>query len=747
MSPWSAFLKFCVEEIYPYIICCFRNNEMITKRPRKAKRSVLYTEHCDESSDLEGISDYTSSGDEWGPTEVDSHKKTRGKPSKTASVRVEFRDRSPKWAPNSLGLLPSLRTWGNTLTSPRPTRFMPRSQKVLRSTQSQDVPSIAILNATSPSVQTPGMNSPHPQSLNMTSSHPRPLNVTSPYHQARNATLPHTQYVNMTSRYPKSISVSPPHPQSTNVTSPQPRSLNMTIPYPLPHTVTSPTTHSLTVTSPYTKATNVTSQHTQSVNVNSLQPQSLDMTSPYPLSHDVTHTQCLNVTSPYPHSPNVTSPLPHSPNVIPPSPQTLNMDSPYPQIPNITSPHPQSPNVTSPSPPPLDATSLSTQSLDVTSPSQKCVDMTWQSSQQSGEPFSPHVSAQLVLRSQRLPSSTPTPDELVEEKENTDNASNVKSEINASRQSDDHSTSGEYRDTVGSDATLAQPTRHSDIDGVVVEFRLRHGELLREMVCSGEPKQCPLCRGVFRRKDTLLKHVKKYHEDLTWGIRCKECQAICDTIKALGRHMRYKIKKSNSQNVPQYKCKVCSKSSMSASLLKIHMESHNEKNLKCDECDRYFSGPRRLKVHQYKVHSEPGPERHFKCSYCCRTFNKRYVFVNHLKRHLNEKECLCDVCGKAFHDKHRLRVHKRMHSEEKEFACGVCAKRFRQPNALHTHMRVHTGKRPYKCLVCDKAFKTSTHLNNHTRVHTGERPYKCSLCDKSFITIGNRINHMKTHGS
>ena len=682
---------------------------MLAKWPRKAKTRVRYTQPCDESSDLEDSSDYASSGDEWGLDEVegtleytssgdesewnsaqvDSHRKARGKFSKPTSIPAEVMHQFPKSVQNSTG--PSLRTCDNTSTCPTIRRLLSSSQTALPSTQPQDAPSIAVLMVTSPSVQTPNMTSPFTQSLNVTSPQPRSSNMTSP------------------------------HPRSFTVTSPHPHSLTVTPQHPKSPTVRSTYLQAPTVGSPYSQSLNVTSPH----------PQSLTVTSP--------HSQSLTVTSPHPQSLTVTSPHPHSPIVISRHPQSLAVTSSYPQSLNVTSPHPQFLNVTSPHP-------------HVTSPCHRSIDVTLQSTQRSSVPFSPHVdmSSHLISSPQKLSRSSPTPNAFVSKKQKRDCASNIKSKTIPSQHSSDVDTlTAEYRDTVGSDATLNRPAWHSFANRFVVEFRQRYRELLQEMSSSGQPKQCPLCCGVFSKECNLLKHVEKYHEDMTWGIRCTDCQETYSTARGLERHnsrKHGKCSKFDTEYESHYQCTVCSKPFGAAYQLEKHIESHNEKNLRCDECGRYFSGPRCLKRHKNKFH-KPEYETQFKCSYCCRTFRRQYIFLDHLKLHSDEQACLCDVCGKTFHDKHRLLTHKRNHSEEKDFVCIVCSKGFKQPGALATHMRVHTGERPYKCSVCNKSFKTQTHLENHIRVHTGDRPYKCSLCDKSFITIGNRINHMKTHGS
>uniref|UniRef100_A0A8K9WUW2 C2H2-type domain-containing protein n=1 Tax=Oncorhynchus mykiss TaxID=8022 RepID=A0A8K9WUW2_ONCMY len=97
-----------------------------------------------------------------------------------------------------------------------------------------------------------------------------------------------------------------------------------------------------------------------------------------------------------------------------------------------------------------------------------------------------------------------------------------------------------------------------------------------------------------------------------------------------------------------------------------------------------------------------------------------------------EKRFLCMFCNKGFSSPQKVEVHQRVHTGEKPYSCTQCHMRFAQSGSLKRHQRVHTGEKPYSCPQCEKRFSHQHHLKVHLKIHTGERPFACTHCGKRF---------------
>src|SRR5277367_2425830 len=95
-----------------------------------------------------------------------------------------------------------------------------------------------------------------------------------------------------------------------------------------------------------------------------------------------------------------------------------------------------------------------------------------------------------------------------------------------------------------------------------------------------------------------------------------------------------------------------------------------------------------------------------------------------------EKKQACDTCEKRYTRPSLLKIHERSHSGEKPFECRECKKRFTEKSSLTKHLRIHTGETPYQCGHCPKKFKASSELRQHERLHSGEKQHECPECGK-----------------
>ena len=193
--------------------------------------------------------------------------------------------------------------------------------------------------------------------------------------------------------------------------------------------------------------------------------------------------------------------------------------------------------------------------------------------------------------------------------------------------------------------------------------------------------QCNLCDKVFGSKDILKIHLKTVHIDsnkkiLPKLIECDICKKVF-TLKYL--YKRHLIAKHASTSLVKKE----------ESEIRLAGVNVTIRKFKCKECEKFFSGRHRLKIHVDSVHKGLKP---FPCNYCNKTFTRKDVAKF---------------------------LQATIHTEKPNFQCDHCNKTFSQRMSYKCHMiRVHFKTKTNKCSICDKLFTTDVDL----RVCT----YECS---------------------
>ncbi|MGH0126719.1 UNVERIFIED_CONTAM: hypothetical protein FKN15_062888, partial [Acipenser sinensis] len=202
---------------------------------------------------------------------------------------------------------------------------------------------------------------------------------------------------------------------------------------------------------------------------------------------------------------------------------------------------------------------------------------------------------------------------------------------------------------------------------------------------------------------------------------------------------------------------------------------HEERQYRCEECDKFFEYKTELLDHQkypcstahsafsivdkdfqhklggsehdlqdfHDLHDLHDPQE---CKECDQVFPDAQSLERHMLSHSEEREYKCDQCPKAFNWKSNLIRHQMSHDSGKHYECENCSKVFTDPSNLQRHIRSqHVGARAHACPDCGKTFATSSGLKQHKHIHSSVKPFMCEVCHKSYTQFSNLCRHKRMH--
>lgn len=155
----------------------------------------------------------------------------------------------------------------------------------------------------------------------------------------------------------------------------------------------------------------------------------------------------------------------------------------------------------------------------------------------------------------------------------------------------------------------------------------------------GRAMTCTICALTFTRKHGLEEHMKSVHKNDP-PQTCEHCGAT------LYKH-NFKIHMAKHTGTKLYRCEIegCAKEFLHASSYFRHKISHTgERRYECDVCGKK-SLQQGHHVRHMMLHGEP--------THLCEFCNKKFHFVQGLKKHMRRKHssenpCLCELCGESF---------------------------------------------------------------------------------------------------
>ncbi|XP_036798055.1 zinc finger protein 585A isoform X2 [Oncorhynchus mykiss] len=231
-----------------------------------------------------------------------------------------------------------------------------------------------------------------------------------------------------------------------------------------------------------------------------------------------------------------------------------------------------------------------------------------------------------------------------------------------------------------------------------------------------DSRTCHVCSKSFRRKQSLILHLRRHGEG---AIKCPICS------RCFGRNRDLKFHLANKSGCGPTR----------RNLTTVIVPTKDTPVFTCPECLQQFTSEKKLKSHMV-CHTGDG----FSCSFCGKMFAGHNQLKFHIRCH-SYRPYLCDTCGKDFPSQSALESHERVHTDERAYSCTDCGKTFKRKGTLTQHRLIHTGERPFACALCQVRFTTNKHLKLHMMCHTGERPFKCPLCGRGFRQKGDLRQH------
>ena len=195
-----------------------------------------------------------------------------------------------------------------------------------------------------------------------------------------------------------------------------------------------------------------------------------------------------------------------------------------------------------------------------------------------------------------------------------------------------------------------------------------------------------------------------------------------------------------SQSTKLYMCNICSFTTKHRSSLSRHYNIHNNKTVKCAQCNSRFQDKSALRVHLKGHAGEIG------CSSCGKKFMSLQGVREHEQYHCkpNSKPFCCNLCGKGFTRLGHLKDHENaIHTKNKPYVCDKCSKGFSLRSTYKGHIDKCKGH-AHTCNVCMKKLATRWALREH-KIAKHTKPIKCS-CGKEYQWRPSFDRHVKRTG-
>ncbi|KAL7886631.1 hypothetical protein AOLI_G00043520 [Acnodon oligacanthus] len=315
------------------------------------------------------------------------------------------------------------------------------------------------------------------------------------------------------------------------------------------------------------------------------------------------------------------------------------------------------------------------------------------------------------------------------------------------------------------------------------QSRLNHRPLI-------EPCVCHRCKKVFRRRKSLLRHLRLSCRGDIAGQNKHSCSRCGMTFQS---PLAHKVHVQGNTCTPSFKpirCPVCVRWFSCVDGLKRHLVSHSQqKVLTCQICEHKCSSHEDLEDHKRRVHgtketaesptiqsahvSQSNPSNAFQCQICHRSYSKLQSLKDHLRK-VHRPQGLKP--GEPRAGGLQSLVGTVQQGQSKQFQCHICSRTYPDIQSLKNHKRrVHrilgsgiqpskgtlqqSHSNPFQCHICSRSYPDLRSLRNHRRrvhrilgglemfkgiVHqTQGTPYRCQICQRSYPDVRSLKNHRR----
>lgn len=203
----------------------------------------------------------------------------------------------------------------------------------------------------------------------------------------------------------------------------------------------------------------------------------------------------------------------------------------------------------------------------------------------------------------------------------------------------------------------------------------------------------------FKSADLLEIH-QKCHADndgKTNKIQCPQCkQTDFRNWNTLHTHLW----RQHNIDMELYSCEQCNfKTPVLSRMINTHLKIHSdERNFKCDQCDKAFKNTKQLKNHR-RIHN--GLVVIQKCVHCDTLFYNQKHMRNHIRSiHDKNVKYKCDICELIFSSVKAKQTHMLNHQKATKLKCPDCPYTSNDNNAYRRHRMTHNEKAMYNCPCC-----------------------------------------------
>ena len=259
--------------------------------------------------------------------------------------------------------------------------------------------------------------------------------------------------------------------------------------------------------------------------------------------------------------------------------------------------------------------------------------------------------------------------------------------------------------------------------------------------------QCHVCHFYCHQADQLHQHLSSVghsdlSEELLGPLLCVRCKFACYKNLEMITHIESAqhiniIMKSDRPCVIResrfrVRCRLCSNTFHSATILKKHLETMHSEN------------------EQHGRYSRKGPSsKRPVCQYCKKSWPSFFAMEIHIRRkHTKERPFTCKECDCSYADKYSLTLHFR---SKRHLNRAAELGDLRPPAARKAAARKHSTKQKvmHKCKACDFTAPKYSDLRPHFLQEHAEAVLECVTCGVQFVTQSAFTNHMssKSHAA